>query len=114
MGIINTHQSPVVLTTTQAQTKLKTTATAQINQVYRMNVTIYNSLMNSIWQNADGLTPQQAFDSFGTDAGELVTYGHLLAGLINNVTPDAVSTITPEALTVNENGTVTANEYQGS
>ena len=107
MALIQPTPTPTPLTTAQLQAQLKSQAVAQMNQFYRQSIFVFNTLMTQIWNNAGGLTPQQALDSFGTDAGTLVTYGGLLAGLINSVTPNTVSTTTPAPLTTNAAGTVT-------
>jgi hypothetical protein len=103
MAIINT---PSTLTTAQKQAKAKATINGGVNALYRQMLTTYNSAMESVWANADGLTPQEVFNAFGTNGGELVRLATLLKTTINTATPNTIPD-SSVSLTVNNDGTVT-------
>lgn len=71
----------------------------------------YTALYHEIWQNPDGLTPQQACDSLGTKAGDLFAVAGIMANALSTIDPAGLGTMAtpPLGYTVatNPDGTVT-------
>jgi hypothetical protein len=66
-----------------------------------------------VWSNADGLTPQQALDLFGTDAGDLFSLSNLLCGLLKGVTGEDIHVVPAGwTYTVNADNTVTVQQTE--
>ena len=63
-------------------------------------------IFKTLWQHPI-LTPQQAFDAFGTDAVELFVIADAVAALLNSVVPNSCDLTPPVAVTRNNDGTVT-------
>jgi hypothetical protein len=101
------NQTPPVLTTEQKQTRLKALLQNSVNILWKQMLSTYQGSMKAIWQNPDGLTPQQAFDAFGTDAVELVRLAGIQAATLNNVQAGTVDTSAVPSFTVNQDGTIT-------
>jgi hypothetical protein len=114
MAIIQTPPTSPVLTDAQKKARVKSQILGSSNQLFRQMVNIFSSNMQAVWNNADGLTPQQVMDIFGTDAGALVTGAAGLAALINATVPTTVNPTAPQTLTVNEDGTVTVGTPESS
>jgi hypothetical protein len=70
----------------------------------------YDTCYAYVWNNPNGLTPQEVFDSLETDAAELVKYHDDLATAINNAEPDTILLGTPYPITLHNDGTVTVEE----
>jgi hypothetical protein len=94
-------------TTAQSQAKLVASVKSSSNILFRQMVKTFNNQFANIWSNADGLTPQQAFTAFGTNAADLCQLSNTLATAINAAAPNTVSTATPSPLVYNTDGTVT-------
>ena len=107
MAILNDPNVPVVLTTEVKQAKLKQNVSNTINALYRQMLSVYNNNMAQIWNNSDGLTPQQCCDAFATDAAELFRLASVLSTAINAATPGTITTTPPATVTVNNDGTIT-------
>lgn len=77
-------------------------------QIYTMLSNMMRVGTPVIWKNRDGLTPQQAFDSLGTDAGTLCAVNAMALQMMA-ATGNPIASPVPEniTLTVNPNGTVT-------
>lgn len=78
---------------------------AQMKNGYEQNHT-------QVWENPDGLTPQQVCDALGSDAVELFTLASVLANTVNHAKPDTITGSVPDGVTAtpNEDGTVTISE----
>lgn len=70
---------------------------------------IHQQMMQIVWQNKQGLTPQQVMDAFGSDAAELFQLSNALLTMLKTVKPDDEygNTKAPYDYTINEDGTVT-------
>lgn len=73
----------------------------------------YDNIQNLIWENPFGLTPQQAFDSLGIDATELLVYAGEIEALFARRAPEGGELVSkrPEGVTItpNQDGTVTVS-----
>jgi hypothetical protein len=107
MSILNQSQSPPILTTELKQQRASAALQQGCQQLYRTMLMTYNNMMNLVWKNPGGLTPQQVFDGLGTKAGELVRLGSLLKETLNAAEAGTVQDIAGPTLVVNEDGTVT-------
>lgn len=106
MAIIN-NPTPPVLTLAQKQAKVKSRGTSSTNILFRQMLAVFLANMKDVWANEDGLTPQQAIDAYGPDAGDAVRLADLLKTTINAANPGTITANTPATLTTNLNGTVT-------
>lgn len=108
MGLTNISTStPIVYTTAQLQTRLAGRIRNANTVLLQQMVLTFSTLMGLIWANPDQLTPQEAFDSMGTDAGNLVVKANLLKDIVNATVPGTIPDATLPTLTTNSDGTVT-------
>lgn len=105
---------PVTPPKGDAQAALKTAVTSSIQRCYAMMLRAYTDNMGQVWENDNGLSPQDAFDAFGTDAADLVRLATILVSTINAATPDTLPTPDPTVLTVNSDGTVSVKKVVSS
>lgn len=92
------------------QDKLRDTLSAHLTNQFRSIQGTFESARSLIWENNDGLTPQQAFDAFGNEAGKLIQASLACSTLINTLFPNTVDVNPPHPVTVNQDGTVTVGE----
>jgi exosome complex RNA-binding protein Csl4 len=80
----------------------------RLNRTYNEINRLAAEMAAFVWKNPAGFTPQQVFDAFGKDAGDLVKVSDAFRALILTYTGKAV-TLTPSGFTavVNADGTVT-------
>ena len=76
------------------------------NDMYKKLALSYIEGARIIWQNDDGLNPQQAIDSLGNDAVAFLTLATQVAALVNNASPGTINFSAPMSTTLNEDGTV--------
>ena len=69
--------------------------------VFREMRAVYDDNLTEIWHNAHGWTPQEVFDLFGKDAGELVRRLMVIQTALGIAD-------SPHSVTVNADGTVKA------
>ncbi len=89
------------------QLRLKTNVQAQIQKLFMDMNSTFVSCFNNIWENPDGMTPQQAIDAFGTDGVELFRLAWILQVAVNDAKPDTLLQSPPVMVTKNQDGTVT-------
>lgn len=117
MSIINNPAAPVntqapTLEQKQTQCKLMLARTAQQN--YTMLVRLQKEGIAKVWDNPNGLTPQEVCDAAGTDAAQLFTVHGLLTECLiaiataSGIAPDIA--LPTKAFTKNVDGTVTVSE----
>lgn len=99
-------------TTEQLQAELAARTDFAVNGLLRQMLSTFNKVYNDIWNNRDGLTQQQAVDAFGTKAARLFQLSAVLQDTINLAQPGAAPQITPQAPTLNPDGTVTLTPRQ--
>ncbi len=105
MPIINPNPSPADRLAAQAQG-----VRSQINRQYRDLTSLATQTAAFIWQNPSKATPQQVFDAFGTDAGDLVKLTAAFVALITAITGTAPNLVPPGVkVTVNSDNTVTVS-----
>ncbi len=109
MGIITVN--PIPLTPTQVVQNLANTFAAQINGQYQQISNLFGRVFSFIWNNQQGQTPQQVFDLFGTNAGDLLKVANAFAAMVQTYTGTA-PTLIPIGwtVTVNGNGSVTVTQ----
>ena len=105
MSIIQTTQPTLTTEQKQQQAALRIQNEATI-LFQRMGQT-HSQIMQIVFQNQQGLTPQQVLDAVGTNAAELLTLAGSLVTLVNTAVPSTLPTTFPYALTANGDGTVT-------
>lgn len=79
----------------------------QLNSQFRQMTMLGKQITDFVWKNKD-FSPQQVFDVFGKNGGDLVKISQAYAAMLQVYTGAAPS-ITPSGFTttVNEDGTVT-------
>jgi len=89
------------------QLRLKAQTQAQIRQLFTQMTVVFTTCFNNIWENPDGLTPQQAIDAFGTDGVELFRLAWILQEAANEAKAGTLTQTPPVEVTKNQDGTVT-------
>ena len=64
-----------------------------------------------IWNNGNGVSPQEVLDEMGTDAAELFTFSTSIQGMLYEADNTYISITPPYEYTINEDGTVTVGDY---
>ncbi len=100
----------VVLTVEQKQAAIKARIIASNNAMFEQARETFSYYHHQIWDNTQGLTPQQVVDGFGTDAGTLVTKLAGLKTFLNTLRPGSITLTPPKAITVNQDGTAKVAE----
>lgn len=67
-------------------------------------------VFDKVWKNEAGLSPQQVFSAFGTDAGTLHSMLGTIQNLVNSVSPGSLDLVEPKVVHVNQDGSVTVAE----
>lgn len=67
---------------------------------------IQSLLFNQIWNNQDGLSPQECFDGLGEDAVALLTAADLVNKMLPVLKADHVGPEAPNEIEVDKNGKV--------
>ncbi len=91
---------------TDDATKTRDRITNRTKQAFQNLIREYRQLWREVW-NHPRLTPQQVFDSLGTDAGEWLQHAYATYAYINDRAPDALDLPAPSPMTINDDGTVT-------
>ena len=112
MSIIDQGENPGTqeLTLEQKQERLKKQVARKSYETFQAMVGNYSEIKRMMWQNQQGLTPQQAFDALGTNAAELFQLSSVLVQAVNSVKPNTLDPAQPYEFTVNEDGTVTVGD----
>ena len=98
------------LTKEQKQERTAMQIAKKSYETYAALIGTYKDLQQKVWNNPSGLTPQEVFDSLGTNAGELFTLSALLVQTVNSVKPNTLNPAQPYEYTINEDGTVTVGD----
>lgn len=93
------------------QQKYKDKLLNQFRTNFQIQKSTFNALMIDIYNNPDGLTPQQFYDAWGTDAASIVAIKARAATYLNAAVPGSVDPTPPNGHieTVNIDGTVTVS-----
>ena len=83
--------------------KLRTSARRLMKNI----VSQHDQILKLVWQNEEGLTPQQVFDAFGEEAGDALTLSRNLVDFVNAQVPGTIDVSGLPTLTTNPDGTVT-------
>lgn len=97
------------LTTEEKKTAIKLRILASNNAIFNQAKTGIDFYYRELWTNTSGLTTQQVLDSFGTDAGALITKLAALRTFLNTLRPGSITFVAPGTITVNEDGTATCS-----
>ena len=106
MGLIESNE----VTELTKEQKLDITEKRVRRQCKSMFAQIKNNhllLWDLIWNNDQGLSPQEVLDKMGTDAAELFELSDSIQQLASSACMDYVAKVTPNEYTLNEDGTVT-------
>ena len=110
MGIIIPQniqaQTPVITKEQKVQRlvqRVKGQSTMQFQQLVRSFIDNYNL----VWNNPEGLTPEEVLNGFGKDATSLFQASVALQTMINTIVPGTLTQTALKPVTFNEDGTVT-------
>ena len=78
--------------------------------IYKTMENRHESVWDLIWNNKDGLTPQEILDSFGSDAAELFLFSGSIQAMLASAGAGYVPVETPNEFVVNGDGTVTVGD----
>lgn len=95
------------LTLEQKKERTKIRIARKSYETFQGLVGTYVELKQTVWENPQGLTPQQVFDALGTNGGELFSLSTLLVTTVNTVIPGTLTDTHPYEFTINPDGTVT-------
>jgi len=109
MSLIDNGQNTgqVELTLAQKQERVKKQIERKTWDTFSGLVAVHKELMQKVWENPQGLTPQEVFDSLGANAGELFSLATLLVTTVNTAKPGTLVDAHPYNYTINGDGTVT-------
>lgn len=111
MGIFNLpkNEEPV-LSRAEKQVRTAQNIKALANQGFQGLFKTAKLGLVLVWENPDGLSPQEVFDSLGTDAGAYLNVARKTIALLNEELPGTLPEETPKPVTINDDGTVTVGE----
>jgi hypothetical protein len=99
------------LTTAEKQIRVAQRIKQSAAQSYKVLCQIQKEGIRTVWNNPQGLTPQEVLDSIGTDAGKIFAFhGHLTETIVNIASLDGVApdiALPTKEFKVNEDGTIT-------
>ena len=101
------NQGPTELTTEEKQNLTKKQIEKDAYDAYETLIKTYETIYKRVWQNHLGLTPQEVFDSLGTQGVELFQLSALLVQTVNTAQPGTIIPAQPYEYTINPDGTVT-------
>ena len=104
MSNLLNNDSPLSLTEKQAMAKKR--MVNQMRQLWSQMKTQYEQLFNQLWHNPQGLTPQQVFDSFGTESVEFFTLGLGLYQFMNTLVPGTIELDAPYPYEIQPDGSI--------
>lgn len=93
-------------------TKLKSAESMKIRLAmsFKRLVDDFQNTFSDVWNNSEGLSPQEVFDSFGTDAAELFQLADTVGKAIETLQPGSITTKAPMKYEINKDGTVTVGD----
>lgn len=97
------------LTTAQKQNRAAQAIQSQASNLFTNMGRTYEQISNIVFNNPQGLTPQEVLDGLGTNAAELLSLSDLLVQTVNTAAPDTITPGYPATLTANPDGTVTVS-----
>jgi hypothetical protein len=95
------------LTLEQKQDRVSTQIKRKSFETFQGLIGSYTDIKKRVWDNPQGLTPQEVMDSLGTSAAELFQLSSLLVTTVNTAQPDTLDASQPYEFTINPDGTVT-------
>jgi len=112
--IISPATTPIrpQLTLQQKQQRMFQSFKLRSSQTFQQVVTTFKWGWDQVWNNPDGLSPQEAFDAMGAAAVQSLQASTLTAKYINSVIPGTIpvsedgTPITPKPLSVDQTGRV--------
>lgn len=109
MSIIDegANSGPQELTLEQKQELVKKRIAKKSYETLQGLIGAYGDIKTMVWNNQQGLTPQEVFDALGTNGAELFQLSGLLVQTVNAAKPGAINPAQPYEFTINEDGTVT-------
>lgn len=103
------------LTLEAKQEKLRNRVSRQSQQTFQGLRNTYTEIFNSMWNNRQGLTPQEAFDALGTEAGELFKFAGIMLATLEAAKPGSTDDLPKgdtSKYTINQDGTVSVVEQR--
>ena len=97
------------LTTAQKQNRAAQAIQSQAANLFANMGRTYEQISNIVFNNPQGLTPQEVLDALGTNAAELLSLSDLLVQTVNAAAPGTITPGYPVTLTANPDGTVTVS-----
>jgi len=98
------------LTLAEKQTRVKKQISRKTFETLQGLIGSYNDIRQMVWNNRQGLTPQEVFDALGTNGAELFQLSGLLVTTVNTAKPDTLDAAQPYEFTINPDGTVTVGD----
>ncbi len=106
MGLLDKPRiTPVTLK--QKQDDVSITLRRDIYRMYHQLSIQHASIIEQVWANRSGLTPQQVLDAMGTDAADMFVLSLDLVGLVEKNKPGSMDLSMVRPYAINADGTVT-------
>ena len=106
MSLLNNNNE---LTTPEKQNRSAQAIQSQAAALFTNMGRTYEQISNIVFNNPQGLTPQEVLDGLGTNAAELLGLSDLLVQTVNAAVPGTITPDRPGTLTPNPDGTVTVS-----
>jgi hypothetical protein len=84
-------------------TKISTRLYSKINKQHA-------KIFNLVWNNSEGLTPQEVFDEYGTEASSLFVFCSGIQQMLVQANESYELLVPTHSYVINEDGTVTVGE----
>lgn len=112
MSIIGQHRNKIELSKAEKQQRTRKRLIQGVNSVYQQMTSTLEFGFNAVYGNNQGLTPQEVFDAFGTDAVEMLRLSAILQETLIEAHPEIEAKMPshPYELIPNEDGTVTVGQ----
>lgn len=108
MSINLTLTSPI-LSLDQKKIQFRTMQDQSMAMVFGYLRDNFSVSFEAVWNNAE-LTPQEVFDSYGTDSLQLFMIAGATQAMLNAIVPGSSTQVPPYHYTIHQDGTVTVGE----
>jgi hypothetical protein len=94
MGLLDAPK----LNKTQAKAKVRTRVITGVRGLFDRMLNEFVTDVGLVWQNEDGLTPDEALEALGPDGVEIFRLAAILKDAINAAKPNTITQVTPDVI----------------
>jgi hypothetical protein len=112
MALVSRNLHSLALSTAEKQVKVKTLISQRLSQAFQMLDGTLWKLAQTVWDNPEGLTPQEVLDAVGSDSAALFQVSSLVSQLVAVASGSEPAAVMPLGWTyqINEDGTVSVKQ----